>query len=150
MRARTATLEPAPPLEVVKAAGGLVVRRTATGTEIALVHRPAREDWTFPKGKLEPGESFEDAARREVREETGYTCRLGRFLGHTEYQDRKERPKVVAYWLMEVLRGRFRPSEEVDELRWLPLPEAGSLLSYQRDRELLDALMAAEETAPAS
>ena len=67
--------------DVVRAAGGIPVRRSADGwREVALVHRPAHEDWTFPKGKLEPGESFEDCALREVLEETGLRCRLGRFM----------------------------------------------------------------------
>src|SRR3979490_724065 len=88
--------------EIVKAGGGLVVRRVRGQLEVVLVHRPAREDWTFPKGKLEDGETLEDCALREVHEETGLICRLGRFLGHTEYRDRKDRQKVVAYWMMTV------------------------------------------------
>jgi len=108
-----------------------------------VVHRPLREDWSFPKGKLEPGESFEQCAVREVAEETGFTCRLGTFVGHTEYRDRKDRPKVVAYWVMEVESGEFAPGREVDELRWIDLAGATHLLSYDRDRELLVALGAA-------
>ncbi len=113
-----------------------------------MVHRPARADWTFPKGKLEPGESFEDCARREVLEETGLQCRIGRFLGHTEYRDRKDRPKIVAYWLMEAEGGSFRPNDEVDELRWVDLAMATDLLSYERDRELLMVLAAPDELTP--
>ena len=64
------------------------------------------------------------AALREVREETGMTCRLLRFIGHTEYVDRKGRPKAVAYWVMAAAGGFFTPNEEVDELRWLSLEEA--------------------------
>jgi 8-oxo-dGTP diphosphatase len=108
--------------------------------ELAVVHRPAQSDWSFPKGKLEGGESFEDAALREVSEETGLRCRLRRFLGHSEYRDRKDRLKIVAYWTMEPLRGAFEPNDEVDELRWVGLIEVASLLSYERDRELLDRL----------
>jgi 8-oxo-dGTP diphosphatase len=134
--------------DVVRAAGGIPVRRSADGwREVALVHRPAHEDWTFPKGKLEPGESFEDCALREVLEETGLRCRLGRFMGHTEYRDRKDRPKVVAYWVMEPVGGRFRVNAEVDELRWVDLRTAERLLSYDRDRELLVVLAAADEAA---
>jgi 8-oxo-dGTP diphosphatase len=125
-------------LEVVRAAGGLVVRRSRRGRpELVTVHRPGREDWTFPKGKLLPGESFEDCAYREVAEETGLRCRLGRFLGHTEYRDRKDRPKIVAYWSMTPVSGIFRVNQEVDELRWVTLEEAHRLLSYERDRDLL-------------
>jgi 8-oxo-dGTP diphosphatase len=146
---QTATLAPAHEGELVRAAGGLVVRRTLQGwPEIAVVHRPEREDWSFPKGKLEPDESFEEAAVREVLEETGLTCQLGIFLGHTEYRDRKDRPKVVAYWAMEVVEGSFTPNDEVDELRWLDVGAASDLLTYERDRELLVVLAAAAEVAP--
>lgn len=121
----------------------MVRNPSGVAPEVALVHRPARQDWTFPKGKLEPEESFEDCAYREVREETGLDCRLGRFVGHTEYRDRKDRPKVVAYWVMEVEAGSFEPNGEVDDLRWVGLEAAERLLSYGRDRELLTALRAA-------
>lgn len=112
--------------------------------EVAVVHRPHRMDWSFPKGKLDPGESFEDCALREVHEETGLICELDRFLGHTEYRDRKDRPKVVAYWLMYPLGGSFLPNREVDELRWLHLDQAADLLTYERDRELLLVVAALE------
>ncbi len=142
-------IEVRPPVgDVVRAAGGIPVRRSADGwREVAVVHRPARADWTFPKGKLEPGEEFEECALREVLEETGLVCRLGRFLGHTEYRDRKDRPKVVAYWEMEPLGGEFQVNEEVDEVRWVDLGTAGRLLSYERDRELLVVLSAADEVS---
>ena len=135
--------------ELVRAGGGLVVRRGANGErEVALVHRPGREDWSFPKGKLEPGETFEEAALREVEEETGLRCRLGRFVGHTEYRDRKDRPKVVAYWVMEPLGGDFVANDEVDLLRWVRLSDAAHLLTYDRDQDLLIVLIAADEVAP--
>jgi 8-oxo-dGTP pyrophosphatase MutT (NUDIX family) len=134
--------------EVVQAAGGLVVRRHGGSLEIVVVHRPEQQDWSFPKGKLESGETSELAALREVREETGMTCRLLRFIGHTEYVDRKGRPKTVAYWVMEAETGSFAPNEEVDELRWLDLETAARLLSYPRDRELVAVLMAADQVEP--
>ena len=138
-------------VDVVRAAGGVLIRRSKDGwLEVAVVHRPGREDWSFPKGKLEPGESFEDGALREVDEETGLRCHLVRFLGHTQYRDRKERPKIVAYWLMEPVDGRFRPNDEVDELRWLPPAEADRLLSYDRDRELLLSVFPAAEPTSAA
>lgn len=105
------------------------------------MHRPDRDDWTFPKGKLEPTESLEACARREVWEETGYHCRLGRYLGATDYVDRRGRPKTVAYWLMDVVAGEFAPSDEVDALRWVDVEVAGRLLSYERDRELLGTVV---------
>src|SRR3984957_10000033 len=104
------------PTEIGQAAGGLVVRRQAGQLQIALVHRPVHQDWSYPKGKLEEGETFEEAEQREVLEETGLMCRLVRFMGHTEYMDRKGRPKVVAYWVMAVEAGTFVRNEEVDEL----------------------------------
>jgi 8-oxo-dGTP diphosphatase len=107
------------------------------GIELALVHRPDRHDWTLPKGKLEPGESFEQCALREVLEETGFRCRLGPFVGTTHYLDRRNRPKIVNYWFMEPVEGAFRPSDEVDELRWVPPEEALRMLTYACDRELL-------------
>jgi 8-oxo-dGTP diphosphatase len=120
----------------VHAAGGLVWRRRDGAVEIVLVHRPKYDDWSLPKGKLDPGESFEQAAVREVEEETGLACELGDFLGETTYRDNKDREKLVRFWVMEAGHGDFEPDDEVDELRWIPLAEAMSLLSYDFDREL--------------
>lgn len=145
---RSLTMDSHTPTEVVQAAGGLVVRRRAGLLEVAIVHRPTQQDWSFPKGKLEVGETFEEAAQREVLEETGFTCRLLRFIGHTEYVDRKSRPKVVAYWVMAADAGSFAANDEVDELRWMSLPEASALLSYERDRELLAVVGAADQVEP--
>jgi 8-oxo-dGTP diphosphatase len=142
------TVEPPSPAEVVQAAGGLVVRRHEGALEIAVVHRPVHQDWSFPKGKLEEGETFESAALREVEEETGMACRLLRFIGHTEYVDRKGRPKAVAYWVMAAQSGSFTPNAEVDEMRWVTLDAASRLLSYPRDRELAAVLMAADQVEP--
>ena len=126
---------------MVEAAGGVVVRDGDAGTEVCVVHRPRYDDWTFPKGKLDPGESFEDAALREVEEETGLRCTLEAELPSTEYRDTKDRPKIVRYWQMEVDEDPgFVPNDEVDELRWLPMGEAAKLLTYERDSELLDGL----------
>ena len=123
----------------VEAGGGVVVR----DGRIAVVHRPKYDDWSFPKGKLDPGESFERAALREVEEETGLRCALREELPSTRYRDSKGRPKVVRYWRMEPLGGEFSPSAEVDELRWVTAAEARRLLTYERDR----ALAAAQEDA---
>jgi 8-oxo-dGTP diphosphatase len=125
----------------IEAAGGVVMRKGPEETEIAVVHRPRYDDWSFPKGKLDPGETFEEAALREVREETGLTCRLGQELAFAHYEDNEGRPKVVRYWLMAVIEDPgFEPNDEVDELRWLPPSEAIELLTYSRDRKLVRTL----------
>lgn len=124
-----------PALPVTRA-GGLVV---AGDGRVAVVHRPRRDDWTFPKGRVEPGETAERCARREVREETGYRCRPVAFAGHVLQPRRRDgRPRLVAYWVMHPTAGRFRPSHEVDELRWLDLAEATALLTHEHDRHLLE------------
>ena len=120
----------------VRAAGGVVVQ----DGRVLLVHRPEYDDWTFPKGKCDPGETDETCALREVEEETGLRCDLGRELGSTSYVDGKGRPKVVRYWLMWPLAGEFTPGEEVDEIRWTPPDEAAGLLTWERDLELLERL----------
>jgi 8-oxo-dGTP diphosphatase len=121
--------------ERVEAAGGVVVR----DGEVALVHRPRYDDWTLPKGKLDPGESFEEAAVREVEEETGLRGRLVRELPAAEYEV-SGRPKVVRYWLMDVEHeGPFVPNDETDQLRWLAPDEALRLLTYDRDLDVLRA-----------
>jgi 8-oxo-dGTP diphosphatase len=121
----------------VNAAGGVVTRGDG---RIALVHRPKYDDWTLPKGKLDPGEDFEQAALREVEEETGLRCRLGRELPSSRYRDAKGRRKLVRYWQMEPLAGEFAPNKEVDELRWADPDEAKELLSYERDREVVSGM----------
>ena len=121
----------------VRAAGGVVVR----DGRVCLVHRPRYDDWTLPKGKLDDGESFEDAALREVWEETGLRCRLGEELEPTRYTDNKGRPKLVRYWLMDVVDDEgLDPNDEVDELRWVPVAEAPSVLTYGHDRDLVAKL----------
>ena len=120
--------------KVVRAAGGLVVR---PGPEVLLVHRPKYDDWTFPKGKADPGESDEDCALREVREETGLRCALEAELPSTRYRDSRGRPKVVRWWRMSVEAGVFAPNREVDEVAWLSPEAAAERLSHDRDLLLL-------------
>ena len=136
------------PTEIVRAAGGLIVRRESGQLQVAVVHRPMHQDWSYPKGKREEGETFEDAAQREVLEETGLVCRLLRFVGHTDYVDRKGRPKVVAYWVMAAEAGSFAANEEVDELQWVEVSRADQVLSYERDRELLSVVAADDLVEP--
>jgi 8-oxo-dGTP diphosphatase len=122
----------------VQAAGGVVLDGDG---RVVLVHRPKYDDWSLPKGKLAPGESFEEAALREVEEETGLRCRLVRELPSSRYADAKGRSKLVRYWLMEVTdETGFVPNDEVDELRRLPPEEAVALLTYDRDRDVLRAI----------
>lgn len=122
----------------VAAAGGVLLRRDGDGqTRVAVIHRPKYMDWSLPKGKLEEGEGWREAALREVEEETGYRCQPGAELPRVAYLDRRGRRKLVRYWVMEPVDGRFEPHSEVDELRWVTVPEAEELLTYPHDRELV-------------
>ena len=122
----------------MRAAGGVVVRAGSEGPEVLLVHRPAYDDWTFPKGKLERGETEEQCALREVEEETGLRCTLGRELESTTYKDGKGRRKRVRYWLMEVESGELGFDNETDDARWLSPGKAAEMLSYSRDIDVLN------------
>jgi len=131
----------------VRAAGGAVWRWGPSDIEVLLVHRPAYDDWTLPKGKVQPGEEDEDAALREVLEETGLACELGGELASTRYVDNRGRPKVVRYWAMEVYgeAAHFQPNREVDRLAWLGVDKAMDRLTYDHDRDVLDALLEATD-----
>lgn len=119
----------------VRAAGGLIAR----DGQVLLVHRPGYDDWSLPKGKLDPGETWEAAALREVYEEAGVRARLGRELSPAHYTDRKGRAKTVRYWVMALVQDPppFTPNEEVDELRWATPEEALERLTYDHDRALI-------------
>jgi 8-oxo-dGTP pyrophosphatase MutT (NUDIX family) len=118
----------------VRAAGGIV----SEDGRVLVVHRPAYDDWTFPKGKAEADESDEACALREVHEETGLRCALEDELATTQYVDARGRPKRVRWWRMRpVTDDGFAPNDEVDELRWLDADAAAELLTYPDDRALL-------------
>jgi 8-oxo-dGTP diphosphatase len=129
---------------VVRAAGGVISRRDERGEiEVLLVYRGGgQRDWSFPKGKAEPGESDQVCALREVREETNLRCVLGGELPPVSYLDRRGRTKVVRYWAMTAVKGEAEPRNEIAAVRWVGIEAALSLLSYQRDRELLTAFAA--------
>ena len=125
----------------VRAAGGVPWRRRADGElEVLLIHRPRYRDWTFPKGKVEEGESDEQAAVREVEEETGLRCDLGAELASTIYTDLKLRTKTVRYWAMRAEDGEGAARNEVDEVAWLSCDEAARRLSHERDLDVLWSL----------
>lgn len=126
----------------IRAAGGLVWRRKPKkGLQVLLVHRDRYDDWTFPKGKLDPGERWIEAARREVREETGFTPDVDEELAETRYIDPKGRDKRVRYWAMTVRKGTFAPNDEVDSIEWLSPKDARRRLTYERDTAVLDSLL---------
>jgi 8-oxo-dGTP pyrophosphatase MutT (NUDIX family) len=116
-----------------------VIRRQDGHPEVLLVHRPRYDDWSFPKGKADEGESDEECALREVREETGLECSLRDRLPTVSYES-KGKWKRVRYWLMDPREGVFEPHREVDEIVWLGFAEAEEKLTYGHDRELLAAV----------
>lgn len=123
----------------LRAAGGLVWRRGATGFELLLIRRDRHggDEWSFPKGKLDPGEGFKEAALREVEEETGIRARSLRFAGVMQYWV-QGRNKVVCFWDMEAVGpGAGKDDGEVAETRWVTRDEALGLLSHEQNRELL-------------
>jgi 8-oxo-dGTP diphosphatase len=138
----------------IRAAGALLWRPGSQGPEVALVHRPRYDDWSFPKGKSLPGEHVLITAVREVAEETGVEIILGRRLSTARYLS-DGRPKQVEYWAARPAAGAadgpdepaepaaFAPNEEVDQLVWLPLTAAGDRLSYQHDTEVLSEFASA-------
>ncbi len=105
--------------------------------EVAVIHRPAYDDWSLAKGKVDEGENLPTTAAREILEETGYQVVLGKLLGFVTYPVMK-RTKVVYYWTGKVIGGEFIPNDEVDEIRWLSLDDARHILSYDVDRQVLN------------
>jgi len=142
----------APGAGEIHAAGMVLWRPSSGGREVALVHRPRYDDWSFPKGKLAHGEHPLLAAVREVAEETGRRATLGRPLSTARYEDRAGRPKRVDYWAGRPVPGgqdSFRANHEVDTVDWLPVPAARGRLSYPHDALILDDFAAGPaETEP--
>lgn len=122
---------------VIRAAGGVLWRETKNGRRLAVVHRPYYDDWVLPKGKLDKGESWEDAALREVLEETCCRATLGDFAGTISYLA-NNKPKIVLFWHMN-LEGEdsFIPNNETDKLKWLTVNEALEKLQYSTERALI-------------
>ncbi len=124
-------------MELERAAGGLVWRYDGAGTRLAVIHRPSRDDWSLPKGRLDPGERWHVAAAREVAEETGCEPRLSGFAGAKLFLDRRV-PKLVLYWHMRAARvGEVDDPDEVDEVAWLSPRDALARLDHGSDRRLL-------------
>lgn len=124
-------------LDVLQAAGGLLWRSTAHGKELAIIHRPKHDDWTLPKGKLEPGETWHEAALREVFEETGCQAEIENFAGCVCYVTNKA-PKLVLFWNMKLIAPvQFQANKEVDQLQWLSADAALEKLTHPNERELV-------------
>lgn len=124
---------------VTTAAGGVIWRKHESGLQVQLIHRPEYDDWTFPKGKTDPGESLQQTAVREIAEEAGLQVRLGLPLPRVDYRT-SAGPKQVSYWCARVVAGSedgFVANREVDTVRWLSVGRAADRLTYDHDRTLL-------------
>lgn len=128
----------APAGKTVSAAGAVLWRpgRDKATAEIALIHRPRYDDWSLPKGKVDPGETEPVTAVREVFEETGHKVHLGRRIATVTYPI-QQGTKKVRYWAACSVGGEFAPGKEVDELIWLPAQAAIKKLSYAQDRKVV-------------
>jgi len=134
---------------MLRAAGGVVYgeRYPDAGPQFLVVHRPRYRDWSIPKGKLDKGESFEKAAVREIREETGLKCDRSDYLGAVNYATQRGRSKVVKYWLMKARKGTFVPNDEVDMVEWVGIHGARALLTYNRDIRIVERVYSVLENA---
>lgn len=131
----------------IVAAGAVVTRDNNGETEFLVIHRGYRDDWSFPKGKVDPGEHLVGSAIREVREETGFAIQLGMPLPTAHYL-KNNSPKDVYYWNAKFLSGDFVPNDEVDEIKWLTFAKAKKILTYEHDLEVLSAAAEASNTSP--
>ncbi|MFL6386326.1 MAG: NUDIX hydrolase [Terriglobales bacterium] len=122
---------------VIKAAGGILQRSTPRGDEVMVVYRKHHQDWTLPRGKVKDGESFQEAAMREVEDETGCSCRIGNYLGTISYSDNGV-PKVVLFWKMTLVEEKgSRNNEQIGEALWLQVPAAIERLTHAQEKALL-------------
>ena len=122
---------------IIQAAGAIVWRNSKDKTEVAIIHRPKYDDWSFPKGKVEPSESLIACAYREVIEETNIQTEFGAFLGDVEYltPDGKKR---VSFWAAKAINQRdFIPNSEVDQLKWVEVKKVKDLLTLETDKKIL-------------
>lgn len=124
----------------IRAAGGVILSGDHHPVQVLMVYRSAFRDWSIPKGKVKYGETDQDAALREVREETGLNCELGRELGAMHYLDRKGRSKVARYWAMLQVNGQLDANAEVSDFEWVALDEAARRATRSGDREFLEKL----------
>jgi 8-oxo-(d)GTP phosphatase len=137
---------------MVLAAGGVLWRGDARSPDVALVHRPAYDDWSVPKGKAKSGEHLLVTAVRETTEETGHLVRLGPLLTTVRYpvtSGGRPATKAVTYWSMHCAGGSFEPSREVDRMEWLPVEAARRRVTSVSDRAVLDAFLAARRDTEA-
>lgn len=126
------------PTTHIAAAGGLILRRhRRKGLQVLICYRRRYDDWTLPKGKLDPGEGILGAALREVEEETGYRCAPIAHHGSVHYTLKSGVDKIVDYWTMEPISGGFQPNDEIQRVRWVSPSEADRILSYEPDRRLV-------------
>lgn len=131
--------------DTVYAAGALVWRMEDDKPRVLVIHRERHDDYSFPKGKVDPGETLPETAVREIWEETGFRVSLGAPIGVAEYELPSGRPKEVHYWAAEVSEAAFEdhtfePNDEVGSIKWLSLSKAAKHLTYARDRDLLAVL----------
>lgn len=127
------------PKKVVEAAGGILWKETPSGQKIVIIHRKRYDDWSLPKGKKDPDESWQETALREVWEETNCRAILGKFIGSSSYTMNGQTPKVVLFWQMALQKEfDFKPNSEVDRIKWISPKKALKQLSYNNERNILN------------